>query len=203
MSDHDNDSADGRFAPCVSRAVGVTESKQETKKWFIAIVPNNTEKVSSERLERLGYEVFVPTQQRVSIWKDGRRKTRDTILIPGKVLVHCTERQRLDMVSLPFVKKFMVNLAGDKDAYGKRPIAVVPDWQIEKCKFMLGQSQIPVTFTPLAYSPGMDVKIIRGALAGLEGVVTDHNSQQTVVHISIDFLGDATVTIDAIDIEKL
>lgn len=71
-----------QLAPCASCAVGVSDTN---KKWFIIQVNNNTEKSSSERLSELGYETYLPVQEVTSVWKDGRKKVRQRILIPNGV----------------------------------------------------------------------------------------------------------------------
>lgn len=80
-----------RLAGSASRAVGISSNHRN---WYIAIVRNNTEKTSYHKLRALGYEVFLPIQEEVSIWKDGRKKKRDRILLPGLLFIHLTEKQR-------------------------------------------------------------------------------------------------------------
>ena len=90
-----------QLAPCASCAVGVSDMN---KKWFIIQVNNNTEKSSSERLSELGYETYLPVQEVTSVWKDGRKKVRQRILIPNMVFIRLSEQERKDVLSFPFVK---------------------------------------------------------------------------------------------------
>ncbi len=179
-----------RLAACASRAVGVSD-----RMWFIAMVGNNTEKSSYTKLSSLGYEAYLPTQEVETVWKDGRRKTHERILLPNIVLLHITEAERMNVVNLPYVKRFMVDKAGTVNAFNRHPIAVIPDKQIETLKFMLGNSDAEVTFTPRRISKGDKVKVVRGKLAGLTGTVLKEPSGKSKLYISIDFLGCASLEI--------
>lgn len=113
-------------------AVGVSQPFR----WYVAIVSNNTEKVCAEKIAALGYDTYVPTQKELRRWKNGRRKIIDRIVIPAAVFVRCTEADRRHhVVNLPFVKRFMVNRAAATNQYGRHPVAIVPDREIEKLRF--------------------------------------------------------------------
>lgn len=107
-----------RLASCASRAVGLPQNE---RRWFIAFVGNNQEKAAARRLEGMDYEVYLPVQEVVSVWKDGRRKLRERIVLPNLLFLHLTELERKDVVALPFVKRFMVDRAGKVDAYNRHP----------------------------------------------------------------------------------
>ncbi|MDE7410017.1 MAG: UpxY family transcription antiterminator, partial [Muribaculaceae bacterium] len=88
----------------VGDAVGV-----ESRKWFVAIVNHNTEKAVQERLDGLGYETYVAKQTVVRIWKNGRKAKVDKVIIPSLVFVKCTQKERHEIVSLPYIKRFMTD----------------------------------------------------------------------------------------------
>ncbi len=54
----------------VGDAVGV-----KPRNWYIAIVNNNSEKVYAEKLKKLGFESYVPTQREERHWHNGRINT--------------------------------------------------------------------------------------------------------------------------------
>ena len=87
-----------QIANSASCAVGI---ELNDRKWYIAIVRNNTEKSSSLKLRDLGYEVFLPVQEETYFWKDGRKRKRNRVLLPGMVFVYVTEKQRKKIVTLP------------------------------------------------------------------------------------------------------
>ena len=182
----------------VGSAVGVSESK-----WFVAVVRNNTEKSSMDRLLKLGYDCYVPIQKEKRIWRNGRRALIDRVVIPTLLFVHCTEAVRREIVSLPFIIRFMTNRAGSSPEGLNKPLAIIPDSQIKTLKFMVGNSDTPVSFTASTYKKGDKVRVIRGNLKGLEGEVRLIDDRQSELFVLIDFLGSATLTIDTIDVELI
>lgn len=182
----------------VGSAVGVAKSN-----WFVAVVKNNTEKAVLERMLKLGYECYVPIQKEIRIWRNGKRAIVDRVVIPSLVFIHCTEAVRRDVVSLPFIIRFLTNRAGSSPEGLNKPLAIIPDSQIRTLQFMVGNSDTPVTFTPCIYRQGDKIRVIRGNLKGLEGevqVVDDRHSELSVV---IGLLGSAKLTIDTVDVELI
>ncbi|MCF0174018.1 MAG: hypothetical protein HUJ95_01640 [Bacteroidales bacterium] len=174
----------------------------EEKHWYIAIVGHNTEISSAEKLAAL-HEVFLPTQRVVSIWKDGRRKMRIKVLLPGKLLVHCTEKERLEICKLPYINRFMVDSASGVDGFGRHKIAVVPKDQIDRFKIVLGVPDESVEIDNLNLCEGERVRVITGSLKSLEGIVTDFSSPKTKLHILIDHLGCASVEVEVSSLERI
>lgn len=182
----------------VGSAVGVAKSN-----WFVAVVKNNTEKAVLERMLKLGYECYVPIQKEIRIWRNGKRAIVDRVVIPSLVFIHCTEAVRREVVSLPFIIRFLTNRAGSSPEGLNKPLAIIPDSQIRTLQFMVGNSDTPVTFTPCIYRQGDKIRVIRGNLKGLEGevqIVDDRHSELSVV---IGLLGSAKLTIDTVDVELI
>lgn len=152
---------------------------------------------------KLGYECYVPIQKEIRIWRNGKRAIVDRVVIPSLVFIHCTEAVRRDVVSLPFIIRFLTNRAGSSPEGLNKPLAIIPDSQIRTLQFMVGNSDTPVTFTPCIYRQGDKIRVIRGNLKGLEGevqVVDDRHSELSVV---IGLLGSAKLTIDTVDVELI
>ena len=191
------DNVSCRLADSASRAVGVSVNDRN---WYIAMVKNNTEKSSSMKLRALGYEVFVPVLKEIRLWQDGRKKKHDRILLPGLVLICLTETQRKEVVTLPYINKFMVNHAGAVNSYNRHPIAVVPNEQIERLKFMLGDENSTVNIEPLNLKIGDKVRVIRGNLSGLEGNVYQNSSGSSYVVIRLENLCCASVNVSLKDV---
>ena len=184
--------------PDAGGAVGVA-----TRQWFVAIVKNNTEKSAEERLGRLGHETYVARQQVLRVWKNGRKAKVDKVLIPAMVFVKCTEAERKEIVALPFISRFMTNKAAASADSPTKPLAVIPQEQIDTLKFMLGQSDIPVTMVAAPYKVRDRVVVVRGNLRGLEGEVVQTADGKSDLIIRVDLLGCAQVTINALDLEPL
>lgn len=192
----DAQAPDSRLATCASRAVGVEKSEAEsTRFWLVAMVKNNTERVVRKHVENLGYECYLPTQKYTSVWKDGRKKVRERILLPGMLMIRLTEAERKTIVTLPWIKYFMMNTATIH-----HQLAIIPDDQMSRLKFMLGQSDTLITFSSSKLSTGTEVKIIRGSLAGLTGTIVREGDQSCFV-VQLDCLGCAMCEISKIDVE--
>ena len=181
----------------VDGAVGVPD-----KHWFVAIVNHNSEIKSAEKLAQMGIDSFVASQRERRVWRSGRRATVDRIVIPSMVFVRCTEAERRRIVALPFIFRFLTNKAAASNAFGK-PVAVIPDRQIANLRFMLGNSDEPVEFVGHTYCVGDRVRVARGRLLGLEGLVQNTQAGASRLIVLLDFLGGASVQINTVDIEPL
>ncbi|MDE7345855.1 MAG: UpxY family transcription antiterminator [Muribaculaceae bacterium] len=180
----------------VGDAVGV-----ESRKWFVAIVNHNTEKAVQERLEKLGYETYVAKQTVVRIWKNGRKAKVEKVIIPSLVFVKCTQKERHEIVSLPYIKRFMTDKAGVSRGSVSSPLAVIPQSQIDTLRYMLGQSDIPVSFADRPLKFGDKVVVARGSLKGIEGEVIQVTEGKAEIVVRVDMIGVAKMTINASEIE--
>lgn len=196
-------SADGhtsiRVAPVtdvVGDAVGVGESH-----WFVAVVNHNSEKVSSRKLDEMGITNYLPTQQEIRVWRNGRKSKVDRIVIPSTIFIYCTEQKRREIVGLPFIFRFMTNKAGSIKGSSLKPLAVIPETEINRLRFMLGQSDTPVNLTSRSLVKGDRVRVSRGSLMGLEGMVVDMSSSKTELTVDMGLLGCAKLVIDSVNLE--
>lgn len=170
--------------------------------WYVAIVNARHEKSVAERLQESGIESYVASQKELRVWKNGRRKIIDRVVIPSIVFIKCTERQRREIVTLPFIFRFMVNRSAETGGLNK-PAATIPDNEIEQLKFMLGQATTPVSFDPSIFSVHDNVRVIRGHLKGMVGEVVRKSDGSHTLTILISMLGGASVIIDPLDLEKI
>ena len=183
--------------PGVDDAVGVSEAK-----WFVAIVNSRHEKSVADKLKEINVESFVATQKEMRIWNNGRRRMIDRVVIPSVVFIRCSEKERRNIVTLPFIFRFMVNRSAGSGELNK-PVAVISDEEIGKLKFMLGQSDYPVEFVPTIFKVNDNVRVIRGKLRGLEGEIRRNSDGSHALAISLSLLGGATVHIDPQDVVKI
>ena len=180
----------------VDDAVGMGKSY-----WFVAIVNHNSEKQSSEKLTKMGIVNYLPTQTEIRIWKNGRKSKVDRIVIPSTIFIYCTEERRKEIVALPFIFRFMTNKAGTIKDSANKPLAVISENEIERLKFMLRQSDVPVEITDLPFKKGNNVRVIRGCLVGLVGKVIDSNNTKSELIVDLEFFGCARLLIDTINLE--
>lgn len=182
----------------VDDAVGLEKSY-----WYVAIVRNNSEKSVFEKLIKSGHKCYVPVQHEVRVWKNGRKSKVERVVIPSVVFIYCTETERKEIVTYPYILRFMTNRAGASSDYGSKPLATIPEIQINKLMFMVGNSDTPVVLSSRPYKKGDWVKIVRGKLIGLEGEVNAIDEKHSEVIVNLDFLGNARVSIETIDIEPI
>lgn len=181
----------------VDGAVGVS-----TPKWYVAIVNSRHEKAVQEKLTKLNIESYVATQKELRVWSNGKRKLIDRVVISSVVFIKCTEKERREIVSLPYINRFMVNRTTISGTL-RRPVAVIPDIEIEKLKFMLGQTDTPVEFIPTEFHVHDNVRVIRGSLRGLEGEIRRTADGTHTLVVGLSLLGGAIIHISPQDVEKI
>lgn len=181
----------------VDDAVGVPDLK-----WFVAIVNSRHEKSVADKLHKINVETYVATQPEVRVWANGRRKKINRVVIPSMVFIRCTEVERRNLVTLPYINRFLVNRSAESGGLNK-PIAVINDAEIEKLRFILGNSESPVLFMPTEFRINDNVRVIRGNLRGLEGEIRKNFDGTHSLVVSLSLLGGATVIIHPLDVEKI
>lgn len=182
----------------VDDAVGVPKAC-----WYVAIVNHNSEKQASWKLNELGIENYLPTQSETRVWKNGRKSKVNRVVIPSTLFIHCTEQKRVELAGLPFIFRFMTNKAGALTDAIHKPLAVIPDDEIDRLKFMLGQTDVPVRITDRPFKTGDKARVIRGPLRGLSGEVTDLKSDRSELVVALNFFGCARLSIATVNLEKI
>jgi transcription antitermination factor NusG len=170
------------------------EEKIDARQWLVARVAPNTEKASRERLIELGYDAFVASQQEIRIYKNGNRKKRkkiERVVITQYVFLHLTEQERRTVVTLPFVKAFLINCSSEQ-----RTFATVSDEQIRRLKRMLGQSEQTVQFITSGFTLGEEVIVMNLGNNDYTGrIVRVPGDNSTYVGVRLDTLGCAYLEI--------
>lgn len=176
-------------------------SEEEPKRWYIAVVMHNTEKACCKKLVEtysfidrpdLDFEIYLPSQKELRVWRNGRRKKVDRILIPTYIFIRCTETVRKTIKQEnSFIRHFMKNPAGCPNEFGIRPFAFIPDHQMMSFRRMVGDAEMPVTIDTSRLHVGAKVRVKGGKLIGLEGNVLREANGKTSIVLAIDFLGCA------------
>ncbi len=149
----------------------------------------------------MGYVSYVAKQNVIRVWKNGRKSKVDKVVIPSLVFIYCTEKERREIVTYPFINRFMTDKAATTLPGGSKPLAVIPQQQIDTLRFMLGQSDVLVAFVETQFKVHDNVTVIRGALSGIKGEVINVEDGKCNVLVSIGIIGTAKVTIDSINLE--
>ena len=163
---------------------GTGEGVAYSKRWYVAMVRMHHEKKVAEKLGRMGIETFIPVQQLIHQWSD-RRKKVDCVLLPMMVFVHATPKERMEVLSLSTVSRYMV-LRGESSP------AVIPNEQMERFRFMLDYSEETISMNSSPLARGEKVRVIKGPLAGLVGELVDVDGKSKIA-VRLDMLGCACV----------
>lgn len=184
-------------AKCADDAVGM-----DSLHWFIAIVGNNAERKYAKKLAELGYETFVPVQQVAKLSKAGKRHTIEKVLLHSIVFVRANEQDRIKKLAyMPYINRFMVDPARRHSAIS--PVAVIPDEQMSAFRFMTDNAESPVSVSSYEFHSGDKVRVVKGQLAGLEGMVQRTPEGKTQLYISLDILGYAFVEINKTYLQRI
>ena len=167
---------------------------ERAKYWVAALVKINTEKKVAERLSKLGYHSYVPTQTEIHQWSD-RKKKIERIVIPMIIFVLVDKEEENNLRKNSFIYKF-ISYPGQVEA------AVIPNEQIENLKFMLHNADSSVEFSDCPYEIGEEIEIVRGPLKGLYGELCYTEKGRPMVGIYIKLLGYSYVSVDIKDVRR-
>ena len=186
---------DTTYNPGDSIANGTIDREAYPKHWYVARVQIKCEKRSAQRIASLGHETFVPVQEEIHQWSD-RKKKIYRILIPLVVFVRTDKAGATQVERQSFVYDLL-------KAPGETMPAIIPDEQIDRFKFMIGNCDSDITIEPTPITAGDEVIVVRGSLKGLQGRAKTSSDGKSKIYISLDILGCASVEINPSDIEKV
>ena len=184
--------------------------------WHIAEVRCGMERACRDKLQRTGFESYVASRVETRVYASRNRRRVERVVIPAKVFVRLTEAEHIvaHEACAPALYKFMtdrarqprdaepLSSAADRFRRAGHPFAVVPEEQMQRLRFMLGQAERPVEFVTRPLSLGDRVRVIRGPLAGLEGGFV-RQGRATYIAVLLDALGCTLTEIPETDIEPL
>jgi transcription termination/antitermination protein NusG len=160
-------------------------------RWYAAYTCANHEKQVAEQLRERSVEHFLPLYETVHRWRD-RRVRLHLPLFPGYVFVRLPLHDRLKVLQVPSVARLV--------GFGGLPTAL-PEHEIETLRGSLGGG---LRAQPHPYlTVGRRVRINKGPLVDLEGILLRKKSNLRVV-LSVDLImRSIAVEVDAADIEPL
>ena len=134
------------------------------KHWFAARTRCGAELSVAGRLDRLGVERFVPTEQRRSSRGSG---TCERALIPALVFLRTTKRQACSLANEEGVPvRYLIDPT-------TRSLLIVPEKQMDDFRRVLNLSLGTALASEGPICLGERVRVVRGALAGVEGYVLE------------------------------
>jgi len=159
--------------------------------WYATYTCANHEKHVAAGLQSRALECFLPLYRSVRRWKD-RRVTLDLPLFPGYLFVRLALRDRMRVLQIPSVVH-LVSFSG-------QPVAI-PDDEMDRLRRGLSHTSCAEPHPFLTV--GRRVRIIRGPLAGCEGILRRNKNNFRFV-ISIDLIRSAcAVDVDAADVRPI
>jgi transcription antitermination factor NusG len=159
--------------------------------WYAAYTHGRHEKKVAQQLQERGIEHFLPLYRSVRRWKD-RRKELDLVLFPGYIFVRLSLVDRLQVLQLPGIVRFV--------SFNGEP-AALPGTDVEALRNGLIQG-VRAEHHPYL-TVGRRVKVVHGPLAGAQGILLRTKTNCRVV-ISIDaIMRSVSVEIDEADVMVL
>jgi len=159
--------------------------------WFAAYTVARHEKTVARQLEERCVTNFLPLYRGWRRWKD-RRKLVELALFPSYVFVRIPARKKLQVLQVSGVVR-LVTFNGQ--------LAALPEQEVNALRNGLENE---VYAEPCPYlRVGKRVRVVRGALAGAEGILSRKKDKYRVV-ISIDVLmRSVAAEVDAGDLEVI
>jgi transcription antitermination factor NusG len=181
------------MVPIISELIEVAPARwpiaSMMPQWCVAYTSANHEKRVTEQLVNRSVEHFLPLYESTRRWKDRRVKLQ-LPLFPGYVFVRLSLCDRLRVLQVPGVAR-LVGFNGQ--------LAVLADQEIEALRNSLVAN---LRVEPHRYlTVGHRVRIARGILAGVEGIlIRKKNALRVVLSIEL-IMRSVSVEIDASDLD--
>jgi transcription antitermination factor NusG len=157
--------------------------------WYALYTCPRHEKRVAEQIQQRRISCFLPLYRSVRRWKD-RRKELELALFPGYVFVRVALQDRLKVLQLPSVVRFV--------SFNGHPVPL-PEAEIESLRRGLDGC---VRMAPHPYlQVGRRVRVSNGPMAGLQGILHRRKEGLRLV-VSIEMLMRAVaVEVDEADVE--
>jgi transcription antitermination factor NusG len=143
--------------------------------WFAVEIRHNRERAVADLLQARDLETFLPTYTEPRQWSD-RVKLTELPLFPGYLFCRLSGERRMPILTTPGVRRIV--------SFGTKPVPV-PEGEIEAVRLFIN-SKLNVQPWPFL-EVGQRVKIQKGPLAGVEGIIQEFRGQYRVV-VSISLL---------------
>jgi len=158
--------------------------------WYAAYTIARHEKSVALQMEGCGIDHFLPLYRSIHRWKD-RRKQVELPLFPSYVFVRLVLKDRLQVLRLPGVVQ-LISCNGKPVSLPAVEIEALRNWgrnhSLEPCPYL---------------NVGSRVRVHRGPLAGMEGILVRRKEKLRVV-LSIDLIARSVAAeVDETDIDPL
>lgn len=140
-------------------------------KWHAVYVKSRTEKKSLQDLTRRGIEAYLPLRVSKKQWSD-RVKIVEEPLLRGYLFVRASYREYVEVLKTSGVMAFI--------SFGAEP-AEIPEKQIDDLKLFLERVNSTVQVTNESVTMGQKVRVVGGALTGIEGEISEIRGKKRIV----------------------
>lgn len=160
-----------------------------TTHWYAACTRPRHEKQVAKQLQERGVEYFLPLYRSLRRWKD-RRKELDLVLFPGYIFVHMRLVNRLQVLQLPGVVRFV--------SFSGLP-AVLPAEDVEALRSGFAQN-VRLEYHPFL-AVGRNVRVVSGPLSGARGILVRRKKHDCRLVISLEaIMRSVSLEIDEADV---
>lgn len=129
----------------------------EVLNWYVVKTAVRSEKKVQERLEKGGFETYLPLIKTIKIWSD--RKKKVTIpLIASTLFVHTSPKNLRNVYSYQGVSSIL--------NYLNKP-ALVKDFEINNLRILLQDDELKNVITTSELTIGETVEVVRGPFQGI------------------------------------
>jgi len=164
------------------------DSNVGARKWYALWSKSHCEQLVFDQLAARGFQAFLP---KIEVWsrRNGGRHCISVPMFPGYLFLH----HAMDLNSYIEVLKTreLVRVLGD----GRDRLAVVPDAEIDAIQKVV-QAHLPALPYPYLRE-GQRVRITKGPLAGVEGILVHTKPNKGLLVLSIElFQRSVAVEVD-------
>ena len=178
----------------VSSVNGTDDREARPKSWIALYTRPRSEKKVRAYLDSIGVENYLPVQHQIRQWSD-RKKLVEVVVIPMVIFVLIDKSEISSIISNSLIIK-PLSLPG-----GVKEPAIIPESQIARLKFILGQSEYPVSFDPAILKVNDKVRVVRGPLMDLTGEILSCDDKFLELGVPVGIRGCARLKIEKINVE--
>lgn len=179
---------EGGISDNIMSVIGTDNGEAVPRRWYVLHTRMHGERRTVANLSRFGMESFLPLQVEVHQWSDRKKKVA-RLLLPMMVFVRLNQEEKAILQRFPDTFKFL------KDRVHKDSLMVVPDDQMQRFIFMVTRADTEVSIEPPVFHRGDMVRICKGGLRGMRGIMVRCPDGSAKVVIRIAHLACASVVI--------
>lgn len=138
--------------------------------WYVAYTYPRCETKVNRQIRDMGITSFLPIKQVERQWSD-RIKKMEVPLFPSYLFIYTTPSQFHALLQIPELSRII--------SFGGTP-AIVKDEEVEAIKLLV-QRKVNIEPQAGAFTVGQRVKVMRGPLAGIEGLLIRKNAKDRFV----------------------